>query len=103
MSAYIATERLFLTADQSEVVPDGDERAAFLLVGVGQSLPADVVERYGLTAPAPDVEPEPEPEAVQLDEDKAAEPDEVKADEPEPAAEPEPAEKPKRRSRAKAG
>jgi hypothetical protein len=36
---WIADRRLWLTADRSQAVEDGDSRAAFLLVAPGQSLP----------------------------------------------------------------
>lgn len=39
---------LYLTADKSEAVEEGDERAAFLLVGSGGQLTDEDAERYGL-------------------------------------------------------
>lgn len=45
---YVATERLYLTADRDRVVREGDPEAAFLLAGVGGELSAETAERYGL-------------------------------------------------------
>lgn len=43
MASYIADRRLYVTADRSEVVEEGDPRAAFLLAGEGCQIgPADV-------------------------------------------------------------
>jgi hypothetical protein len=41
MSDRIAPRRLYLTADKTEVVAEGDERAAFLLAGEGCLIPGD--------------------------------------------------------------
>ena len=41
---------LWLTADKSEVVQDGDPRAAFLLVAEGGMLPDEDVAKYGVKA-----------------------------------------------------
>ena len=41
MADRIAPRRLYLTADKSEVVGEGDERAAFLLAGKGCQIPTD--------------------------------------------------------------
>lgn len=41
-------ERLYVTADRETVVPAGDERAAFLLVGEGGTITRAEAERYGL-------------------------------------------------------
>lgn len=43
---------LYLTADRSEVVEEGDERAAFLLVGSGGQLTDEEAEKYGLKGKA---------------------------------------------------
>ena len=51
-----AEERLWLTADRSELVPDGDERAAFLFSVAGQQILREEAELFGLFA-----EPEAEP------------------------------------------
>lgn len=39
---------LYLTADKSEAVEEGDERAAFLLVGSGGQLTDEDAAKYGL-------------------------------------------------------
>ena len=44
----IAKRRLFLTADRLSVVPEGDKRAAFLLVPAGGLITPDLVAKYGL-------------------------------------------------------
>lgn len=50
---FVASERLYLTAND-RVVREGDPEAAFLLVCAGGELPVDVAERYGLKqCPAP--------------------------------------------------
>lgn len=49
-AAMVSDRRLYLTADKSEVVEDGDPRAAFLFANEGYELSAAIVERYGLTA-----------------------------------------------------
>lgn len=46
-----ARERLWLTADRSRVVADGDPEAAFLLAAPGQRIPIEDAERYGLVKP----------------------------------------------------
>ena len=43
---------LYVTADRSEAVEEGDERAAFLLVGPGGQLTDEEAEKYGLKAKA---------------------------------------------------
>lgn len=44
----VATEKLWLTEDRSELVADGDPRAAFLFCTPGKTIsPADA-DRYGL-------------------------------------------------------
>lgn len=53
-----ADRRLWLTADQAEIVEDGDERAAFLFANEGYQVPIEMARRYGL---AP-VEPPPHEE-----------------------------------------
>src|SRR5215210_4354171 len=53
---YIASRRLWLTADKSRIVEDGDPAAAFLLCGAGAAVSAEDVARYGLArvvTPAP--------------------------------------------------
>lgn len=89
MPNYTTDRRWYLTADQSEAVEEGDERAATLLAGAGTELPAEVAEQYDLakkakanpvetTAEDDPAQPSPSPEEV----DKAAEPEEDKAQRP---------------------
>jgi hypothetical protein len=49
---YVTKERLWLNADKSRVVKDGDPEAAFLLASPGKEVPAEDVERYGLAPKA---------------------------------------------------
>lgn len=44
----IADRRLYLTADRSEVVEDGDVRAAFLFTTPGKEISDADVKRFGL-------------------------------------------------------
>lgn len=44
-------EKTWLTEDQLEAVPDGDERARFLLGLAGDEIPAEQAELLGLDAP----------------------------------------------------
>ena len=44
----IAEEKLWLTADRSRLVPDGDEEAAFLFSLPGRRIAAADATRYGL-------------------------------------------------------
>lgn len=46
--AYVSKERLFLNADKSKVVKEGDPDAAFLLVGEGGTVDKETAEEYGL-------------------------------------------------------
>lgn len=48
-TAIIADRRLYLAADRTTVVEEGDRRAAFLLAGQGSEIPAAEVERLGLS------------------------------------------------------
>jgi len=48
-AVLVADRRLYLTADRTTVVEEGDPRAAFLLAGQGSEIPAAEVERLGLT------------------------------------------------------
>lgn len=41
---------IWLTANMTETVPEGDPKAAFLLVAAGGQLPLEEAERYGLTS-----------------------------------------------------
>lgn len=84
MSDRIAPRRLYLTADKSEVVGEGDERAAFLLAGEGCQIPAD----FDGDIPAELLEPVPpaEPDVAEVAEivetsDELV----VEAEKPEPA------------------
>ena len=43
-----ADRRLYLNADKTKVVEEGDPAARFLLVGKGQTLPSAVAMHYGL-------------------------------------------------------
>lgn len=43
-----ATERLFLTADKSRLVEEGDPAAAFLFCAPGHEIPIKDAEKYGL-------------------------------------------------------
>lgn len=52
-------KRLWLNADKSRIVEDGDPDAAFLAYGPGQMVSDEDIERYGLEAPA-EVEAEAE-------------------------------------------
>lgn len=52
----VAEERLYLNADQSKVVKEGDPEAASLLAGVGQVIPRFHVERLGLDKPQADAD-----------------------------------------------
>ncbi|KKM79468.1 hypothetical protein LCGC14_1349600 [marine sediment metagenome] len=83
---FIAKQRLYVNADESEIVPEDSPAAAFLLAGEGCEVPEAAVERYGLR---------PKLRA------KIA-PEEAPTEEPLPA-EPEEPPKPKRRRRARKG
>lgn len=59
--AFISDRRLYLTADRSAVVEEGDPAGAYLLVGQGGEVPTAVARQYGLKAPGtqpPDAAPE---------------------------------------------
>ncbi len=49
MAAMTADRRLWLTADGSRVVEDGDPEAASLFAAPGRPISADDVERFGLS------------------------------------------------------
>ena len=71
--SFTADRTLYLNADQSKVVEEGDSAAAFLLVREGSQIDTALAERYGLKSSA-------------KAEDKAvAAPEADKADEPEEA------------------
>ena len=66
-SHWVADRRLWLTADESEAVEDGDPRARFLLCGAaGDTVPKAQAEALGLLK-----EPEPEVKMEAKPEDKA--------------------------------
>lgn len=44
----IARMRLCLTADKAALVPEGHEDAAFLYAAIGDEIPDDAAERFGL-------------------------------------------------------
>lgn len=44
----IAAQKLFLTADKSELVPQGDERAAFLYAVPGDEIVPEMAKKFGL-------------------------------------------------------
>lgn len=46
--SILADRRLWLTADKSRVVEDGDPAAAFLLAAPGTEIAPDDVKRFGL-------------------------------------------------------
>lgn len=48
MVNFVSDRRLYLTADKSEVVEEGDDKAAFLLVGAGGVVSEEDASRYGL-------------------------------------------------------
>lgn len=52
MAKYVTDRRLWLSADKSKVVEDGDPEAAFLLASAGKELDEATVKRYGLKPPA---------------------------------------------------
>ena len=45
---YIADERLWLTEDKTEVVKNGDPKAATLYASVGTRIPEEAAIRFGL-------------------------------------------------------
>lgn len=51
MAKYVTDRRLWLTADKSRVVEDGDPEAASLLASAGKELDEATVARYGLKPP----------------------------------------------------
>lgn len=59
----ISTERLYVTADRSRVVFEGDPAAAFLLVPKGVEIPKEAIERYGIGKPT-QVAPKQDPQEV---------------------------------------
>jgi hypothetical protein len=63
-SKFVTDRKLWLTADKSEVVEDGDPRAAFLLASAGKEIDAETAERYGLSGKAKGGKPNAEAKAV---------------------------------------
>lgn len=65
MANVTVDRRLWLTADKTTLVEDGDVRAAFLWAVAGREVPAGEAKRVGYTPagiePAAAHEPEPEP------------------------------------------
>ncbi len=57
----IAQERMFLTADRSRVVPEGDPDAASLYAAPGHRIPAGAVEQFGLVGGKVPVKRAPKP------------------------------------------
>ena len=66
---WVADRRLWLTADKSKAVEDGDPRAAFLLCTPGRSIPRPQAEALGLVKPP--VVPKPEVKEAEKPADKA--------------------------------
>jgi hypothetical protein len=48
--SYLVTERLFVNADKSKIVPEDSPEAAFLLATPGKRLSAQEAAKYGLKA-----------------------------------------------------
>ena len=48
---FKATTRLWLNADRTKLVPEGDEECAFLFCGVGETVSKTDAEKYGLLKP----------------------------------------------------
>lgn len=97
--------RLWLTAAQDRLVPEGDPDCAFFYSQPGQRIPHADAVRYGLLgrdAPQPASEPEPEFDtAAELEDppEPELEPEPVTitfGGDPDPEPEPEPSPKPKR-------
>ena len=78
---WVADRRLWLTADQSEAVEDGDPKSAFLLVAPGQSMSRALAEELGvIPEPVPEATTEPEvdeevKEAVKSEDKQLAKPE----------------------------
>lgn len=76
----IAAQKLFLTADKAELVPEGDARARFLYAVPGDEIPASAAEKFGLVdgkLPAKKAKAETKP--AKAAETKPAAPAETKA------------------------
>ena len=61
--AFTCTEKLWLTADRSRLVPDGSAEAAFLFCVPGRQIPMRDAVQYGLATMAGAVSPGPEVKA----------------------------------------
>ena len=66
MPNLVSGRRLYVNADRSKIVDEGDPEASFLLAGEGATLTAEDVDKYELTeesvaAPPPAEEPAEEP------------------------------------------
>ena len=70
--SYKATERLYVNADRTKIVPEHSSEAAFLLAAEGKELPDDVAERYGLTKRSAKSAPKPEDKAMPEPPNKAS-------------------------------
>lgn len=83
MASYISDRRLYVTEDRSEVVEEGDPRAAFLLAGENCEISSDDVAAHGLgwkdgkIVIGAKAAPKPENKMASAPENKAAEPDEA--------------------------
>lgn len=79
MATLISDRRLYLTADRSEVVEEGDVRGAWLLAGVGGQLGEGDVQKYGLSMSGGRVRYEGAPDLPALGDEAAAEHAEAEA------------------------
>jgi len=71
--AFQSKKRLYLTADQ-QVVEEGDERAATLLVGEGGQLSDEQAAKYGLNGKQREGADDATPQAAPAREEPAEEP-----------------------------
>jgi len=58
MPDFTASKTLYQTADRKEIVEEGDERAAFLVVREGGSLPEAEAKRLGVLGQLEEAKPE---------------------------------------------
>lgn len=73
---FQSDKRLYLTADKSQVVEEGDASAAYLFVNEGGEVTDEDANRYGLKAPRQADAPTPldrEQEALKLAEERGSE------------------------------
>ena len=69
MPSFKSDKRLYLNADRSKVVEEGDPDAAYLFAVEGDTVSAEDAKKYELRAPkAADEKDEPEPETKQVEE-----------------------------------